>query len=140
MASPATLQLDRDGRGFTARIPVPADAAVLKTNDNHKPTHIKFQIDYDIGGDTMFTGKIRKRGYRVRITPVEYRDYLEAQTLLAGFNVSGGYILLEEVKSFNLKRLQAWAAAAAPHVEEIVAAFLNDERATVIRLCEALKL
>ena len=132
--------LDRDGRGFTVRVPVPASAPLLKVNDGHKPTHIKFQVNYDKGGDSMFGGKARKRGYRIRITPVEFSDHLESMTLLSGFNVSGGYFMLEEVKSFNAKRLQAWASAVAPRIDAITQAFIDADHDSVVRLCEAVRL
>ena len=134
------MQLDRDGRGFTVRVPVPATAPLLQVNDGHKPTHVKFQVSYDKGGDSMFGGKARKRGYRLRITPVEVGDHFESTTFLSGFNVSGGYSMLEEVKSFNAKRLQAWALAAAPHVDAITQAFIDADRDSVTRLCEAVRL
>lgn len=134
------MQLDRDRRGFTVRVPVPETAPLLRVNDGHKPTHIKFQVSYDKGGDSMFGGKARKRGYRLRITPVEVGDHFESTTFLSGFNVSGGYSMLEEVKAFNAKRLQAWALAAAPHVDAITQAFIDADHDSVIRLCEAVRL
>ena len=134
------MQRDRDGRGFTVRVPVPEHALLLRLNANHKPTHVKFQVSYDVGGASMFGGQPRARGYRIRITPVECGDHVETTVCMGGFHVSGGYSMLETVKAFNAKRLNAWAAAVTPHIPGIVTAFLGADQAEVVRLCEAVKL
>jgi hypothetical protein len=121
------LTQDTHHRRWKYYHPIPAEQA-----GPHKDTHIKVEVIYVMGGRSWASGAMNPRGYRVDLTRVARNGGMESYVLLG--NDSGVYVMLEQVKSFQQKKLDAWATTMDPVVGELAEAFLKKETTRVIAI------
>lgn len=112
--------------------PIPPEQA-----GDHKDTDIKVEVTYVMGGNNWASGARNPRGYRIDLTRVSRGNGFESFVLLG--NNSGVYVMLEQVKSYQEKKLDAWAGKADPVVKEIAEAFLQGDKQKVLRIAEELR-
>ena len=100
-------------------------------------THIKIQVQYNEGGMNYFTGSLNKRCYRLSFTPIARLDRGESCILMSDTHESGAYVLLEEAKRYNAKRLKEVAEMIDPEVPSIALAIIEND---INKLRELVKL
>jgi hypothetical protein len=99
-------------------------------------THLKICLEYNEGGQNYFSGGYNKRGFRVCVTPVTLNLNIESYMMMGDRRNCGGYVLIEEAKRYNKKRLLELAEKYDDKVEAIAQAVIIDDVHTLVKLIQ----
>ncbi|MFA6100412.1 MAG: hypothetical protein WC750_06125 [Patescibacteria group bacterium] len=127
-------------RDFVAYRPLTEDDKAHWAERGKELTHLKIRVEYSEGGQNYFSGGYNKRGFRVSVTPVtlsEERGYTsESFVMLGDRRNCGGYVMIEEAKRYNSKRLEQLAEKYDGKVEDVARAVILDDVHVLVQLIQ----
>ena len=109
-----------------------AVSAEEKKQYNRTITHIKVAVSYYEGGMNYFSGVTNVRGYRMHWTPMDKSGTFESYSIMGDTRSCGAFILIEEAKRYNARRLAELAERYDSKVEEIAKLIIKDNKAELI--------
>ena len=95
---------------------------------------LKIEVDYTLGGVNYFSGNVNQRGYKLYITPCNVGDGFMQSTLMGSTDESGYYIMLEQVKRKNQKKMQEWWDKIEPLADKIAELYSERKHGEIMTL------